>query len=90
MSDFFLLYLEIGGIKLESITQKFNIFDLFSMLIPGVIINTLFMVSLSCVYYDEWKALGSEKYVLFILISYLLGVVFQEIGTILDNNFFLS
>lgn len=45
------------------------------------------VVSFSSIDYDEWRTLGNEKYVLFILISYLLGVVFQEIGTILDNKF---
>lgn len=32
---------------MDGIIEKFNIFDLFTMLIPGVIISILFGISLS-------------------------------------------
>lgn len=73
---------------MDSFVEKFNIFDLFTMLIPGIIICTLFGISLSFKYYNLWLNLGSEKYVIFFIFSYLCGVIFQEIGTIADDMFF--
>lgn len=73
---------------MNSFVEKFNIFDLFTMLIPGIIISTLFGISLSFKYYDLWMSLGNEKYVCFFIFCYLCGVIYQEIGTIADNIFF--
>lgn len=72
---------------MDSFVEKFNIFDLFTMLIPGIIISTLFGISLSFRYYSKWESLGNEKYVAFFIFSYLCGVIFQELGTIVDNIF---
>ena len=72
---------------MNSFVEKFNIFDLFTMLIPGIIISTLFCISLSYKYYYLWEALGNEKYVVFFIFSYLCGVIFQELGTIIDSKF---
>lgn len=72
---------------MDSFVEKFNIFDLFTMLIPGIIISTLFSISLSFRYKDLWENAGNEKYVLFFVFSYLCGVVFQELGTIADKKF---
>lgn len=72
---------------MNSFIEKFNIFDLFTMLIPGIIISTLFAISLSFRYYDLWKGLGNEKYVVFFIFSYFCGIIFQEFGTIADNMF---
>jgi hypothetical protein len=72
---------------MDSFVEKFNVFDLFTMLIPGIIISTSFSVSLSYEYYDLWESFGNEKYIVFFIISYLFGVIYQEIGTIFDNLF---
>jgi hypothetical protein len=72
---------------MDSFVEKFNVFDLFTMLIPGIIISTSFSISLSYEYYDLWKSFGNEKYVGFFIVSYLFGVIYQEIGTIFDNLF---
>lgn len=66
--------------------KKFNIFDFFTMLVPGVIISILFCISLSYKYYETWNTFGSEKYTVFIIISYLCGVAMQQIGNILDEK----
>lgn len=70
---------------MDKFVEKFNIFDLFTMLIPGIVISTLFGISLSFKYYDTWSEWGNEKYVVFFILSYLFGVIFQELGTILDK-----
>ena len=71
---------------MENLLEKFNIFDLFTMLIPGVIISTLLCISLSFKFYSQWINGGNEKYIVFFVISYLLGIVFQQIGNILDKK----
>lgn len=71
---------------MDGIIEKFNIFDLFTMLIPGVIISILFGISLSYEYYEIWNTFGSEKYTVFIIMSYLCGVVMQQIGNVLDEK----
>ena len=71
---------------MEKFIEKFNIFDIFTMLGPGLIISCLYGVSLSFQYYDIWKNYGNEKYVIFFVFSYFLGIIFQEIGTVLDKK----
>lgn len=71
---------------MEYLFEKFNIFDLFTMLIPGVIISSLSCISLSFVFYEQWINLGNEKYIIFFVISYLIGITFQQIGDIIDNK----
>ena len=63
---------------MDSFMEKFNIFDLFTMLIPGIIISTLFSTSLSFQYYNLWKTFGNEKYALFfIIIDYFIYFHFK-------------
>lgn len=71
---------------MESLFEKFNIFDLFTMLIPGVVISTLLCVSLSFKYYSKWDNIGNDKYVIFFVLSYLYGIIFQQVGNILDKK----
>ena len=66
--------------------KKFNNLDFYTMLDPGVIISILFCISLSYKYYETWNTFGSEKYTVFIIISYLCGVAMQQIGNILDEK----
>ncbi len=72
---------------MDKIADKFNIFDIFSMLIPGIGISSLFCVSLSFKYYNIWQNMGNEKYIIFLFFSYFCGVIYHEIGTILDRKF---
>lgn len=72
---------------MESFVEKFNLFDLFTMLIPGIINLTLFGVTLSFGFYNTWEGWGSEKYVVFFIISYFVGIIFQDLGTLLDYKF---
>ena len=60
---------------MEKFIEKFNIFDIFTMLGPGLIISCLYGVSLSFQYYDIWKNYGNGKYVLFFVFSYFLGII---------------
>lgn len=72
---------------MDRFVEKFNIFDLFTMLIPGIIISALFGISLSPEYIDTWNTWGAEKYICFFIFSYLCGITYQELGTIADSLF---
>lgn len=71
----------------ENLFEKFNMFDMFTMLIPGVIISTLSCTSLSFEFYNQWVDWGNEKYIIFFVISYLLGIISQQMGNIIDEKF---
>lgn len=72
---------------MNSFVEKFNLFDLFTTLIPGIIISALFGISLHFKFNGLWLSLDNEKYVIFFIFSYLCGVIFQEFGTIADHKF---
>lgn len=72
---------------MNSFVEKFNLFDLFTTLIPGIIISALFGISLHFKFNGLWLSLGNEKYAIFFIFSYLCGVIFQEFGTIADHKF---
>lgn len=74
-------------ILLEKFVDKFNIFDLFTMLIPGLINTSLFAISLYPKYGTIWKNWGNEKIALFCVFSYFCGVAFQEFGTLMNELF---
>lgn len=67
--------------------DKFNIFDLFTMLIPGIVFLCSIGIALSSQYYQYWDEWSNEKYVLFFVFSYIFGICLQEIGTICDKGF---
>lgn len=72
---------------MDKFTEKFNTFDIFTMLIPGIGITSLFCISLSFKYYDLWLKIGNEKYIIFVILSYFCGILYQELGTIFDKIF---
>ena len=61
---------------MEEFFEKFNIFDIFVTLLPGIVISSLVGISLSFEYYDMWENMGDEKYLLFFIISYIVGLFF--------------
>lgn len=58
---------------MEKFVEKFNIFDIFTTLIPGIVISSLFGFSLSFRYYDIWISLPSEN--IFYFLSFPISVV---------------
>ena len=67
---------------MDKFAEKFNTFDIFTMLIPGIYISSLFCISLSFNYYSLWIKMGNEKYLIFIIFSYFCGIIYQELYTI--------
>lgn len=72
---------------MESFVEKFDAFDLFTHLIPGMILSTLYASSLYLVFSNSWNGLGAEKYFVFLVGSYFVGVVFKELSYLLDKLF---
>ena len=65
--------------------KKFNIFDVFSMLIPGLIMTTMFVISVPKEAMLEIKNfLPQGDYLLFFVLSYLVGLLFHEISRMSD------
>lgn len=72
---------------MDKIVERFNIFDTFTMLIPGIGITSLFYISLSFEYDFLWLNMGNEKYLFYLIFSYFCGIIYQEFGTICDRKF---
>ncbi|MCI8964595.1 MAG: hypothetical protein HFG37_12975 [Eubacterium sp.] len=72
---------------MDKFAEKFNTFDIFTMLIPGICISSLFSISLSFKYYNLWLNMGNEKYLIFIIFCYFCGILYQELGTMFDKKF---
>ena len=44
--------------SLENISGKFHLYDIFSMLLPGLIISALAGISLSYLWLEQWQSAG--------------------------------
>lgn len=74
---------------MDKFVEKFNVFDIFTTLLPGAIISCLYGVSLSFEYYDTWEKFSNEKYVIFFIFAYVVGIILHEISTLLDKKFLI-
>ncbi|MBO4750594.1 MAG: hypothetical protein J5546_09775 [Lachnospiraceae bacterium] len=72
---------------MEKLLERFNLFDLFTMLIPGIIITALAWISLANPLSYYLSDMGNEKYLFFFVIAYFVGLIYQELGTIMDKVF---
>lgn len=72
---------------MDKFAEKFNIFDVFTTLIPGIGISSLFCISLLFKYYNLWIKMGNEKYLILIVFSYFCGIIYHELGIMCDKKF---
>ena len=75
--------------KIDENFEKLGIYDLLAVLLSGIIITFLtieFESVLEIASYLKLKpfALQLDKNITFIIISYLVGTIFQEIGAQID------
>ncbi len=73
---------------MDNIFNKFGIYDLFSMLVPGVVITVEFLVLMPKLFENilqEYKS-GIIGYFLFFVTSYVVGIFVHELGTIWDEK----
>ncbi len=71
---------------INEVIGKFNIFDIFSMLIPGCVTTCLIYISLYPLKLDLFANIDADEYILAIVFSYVLGLILQEVGHILDSK----
>ena len=72
---------------MEKFVEKFNIFDLFTMLMPGIASLCALSGVMVFKYYEIWKRADSEKYIVFFVLTYVYGLFLQEIGNFFDKKF---
>lgn len=72
---------------METIVEKFDPFDLFTNLIPGVILTTLFSTSVYLSCGETLTSLGAEVYFVFFVVSYLAGLMFKELSSLCNSLF---
>lgn len=74
---------------MKDIFDKFSIFDFIAILLSGICISTISLIVIYFVYGLKFSiSLGIDKNILFFIISYLLGIIFQEVGAFLYNKVF--
>ncbi len=67
------------------VVEKFNIFDIFSMLIPGCITLSAIYISLYPLNLSVLKNMNAIGYIMAIILSYTLGLILHELGRIFDD-----
>ena len=74
---------------MEQFLEKFGIFDIFCMLIPGAmfVMGMAFLFPNAEEYIPDILTDGVIKYFSFFVVSYLCGVLYHEIGKIAANLF---
>lgn len=71
---------------INMMTDKFNIFDVFSTMLPGMILLCLAYVcmpNLILLFIKEYGVVG--KLLLFFIFSYLYGLLLHEIGYVINK-----
>lgn len=75
---------------MDDLFDKLGLYDFFNVIFVGGIFIIVFLVILYPEAYHYFCGIlksSYEKGICFFFISYLLGIIFQEIGKIIDRNF---
>ena len=76
-------------VDMDNLLDRFGLYDFFGLLLPGM----LFLVVL---YYMDFPLIQEGRFpssqtfmvIVFILLSYIVGTLIQEIASLLDRKFF--
>lgn len=74
---------------MDGITEKVGIYDIFGVIVPGIIITTAFIFLMPGIFYNDIKAIFTESYeIIFgaLVFSYFCGAVLHEVGVIIDDS----
>lgn len=74
---------------MDSIFGKLGLFDFFSMLIPGLIIETIAMLLYPCIG-TTFAQYENVELLLYVLVGYLIGLVLHELIGIIPEKFHVS
>lgn len=69
------------------VAENFNIYDLFTVMLPGMIVLCIGYIWVPVEYLGVIMRYGAGKFVLFFLLSYFVGAVLRELGAVLDKNY---
>lgn len=73
---------------MDNLFDKFGIYDFFGLLIPGMLFFiTLLYIDFPLIKDNIYPSSSTFELIIFILVSYILGVLIQEIGSFLDRKF---
>lgn len=73
---------------MSKILEKFGIYDLIAVLLPGICINTFSLLILEFVYHIPHSIeIPINETLAFLVISYFGGLLFQECGSFIQRNF---
>lgn len=65
--------------------EKFNLFDIFSMLIPGTAIAFIYMLIMPRTWLPNLSLPFGAEVATFFAVSYFVGIVLHELGTMLET-----
>lgn len=68
------------------ILDKLGIYDLIAVLLPGISILTFSVLTMQFIYEIEIKGLQINETLTFLVLSYFVGLIFQEFGCLLQNK----
>lgn len=74
----------------SAILDKLGIYDLIAVLLPGISILTFSVLVIQYVYKIEIKGLQINETLTFLVLSYFIGLIFQEIGSLLQNKLMIG
>lgn len=74
---------------MDSLFGKLGLFDFFSMLIPGLVIETVAVLLFPCIgaTFDQFE---DVELLLYVLAGYLIGLILHEIIGIIPEKFYVS
>lgn len=73
---------------MSEILEKFGIYDLLAVLLSGICITTMSLFIAQVVFEKETTLeLIVNESLLFLVLSYLTGLIFQEIGSLIQKEF---
>lgn len=71
---------------ISAILDKLGIYDLIAVLLPGISILTFSVLTMQFIYEIEIKGLQINETLTFLVLSYFVGLIFQEFGCLLQNK----
>ena len=72
--------------SLDKILEQFGIYDLVAVLLSGISMSTFSLLVLQFIYNIKINSLQVNKALAFLVISYFLGIIFQEFGSVLTKK----
>lgn len=73
---------------MDKMFDRLGLYDFFGVLIPGMTFSAfLFFMRIPIIKEGHYPSSPTFKVILFVLISYILGTLFQEIASAVDNRF---